>query len=794
MVRLSPLKSKYITMIENESRSQCLIPAESDSLPHAHAQTTKTYYKHQDSRIKKAQELKTKTAANFDINDNSSKTKLQGRLLESCQEDAKYEHVGQDTRSQVQGSKIQDLILRKLETTTLEIVSLKYVCEHGSSESAGSLALRKIVDQTCHPARLWRNRTRSLRHHGFVGYPFDYRVTLGFGSIADDLDHVNPIIRLPLKHGISRRIRWVVDKDKPITLHKLKKALYGLKQAPRAWYDMLSSFLISQDFSKVYTPIVENAKLGEDKEGKAVDLSHYRGMIGTLLYLIASRPDLQFAICMCARYQARPTEKHLNAVKRIFRYLKGTVNRGLWYPKDSLIALIAFADADHAGCQDTRRSTSGSMQFLGDRLISWSSKRQKSAAISSMEAEYIALSGCLLSEVALSEAEQMKLATKRSLKEFHISHASGSGDGVDILSKVPDEQQQTRLVQMKELVTNQSPKNKIDDKGDDFVYPTCQHKIACMIKKKKRKRKRRDDDVTSDSKVSTPPDYELTKEDENQQDDDTMGEEQSDEDNEELYGDLNINLNRSDAEIRDAQTNLETEEAQVTLTTKPPVVQPQCSSASSNLVAKFINPFLDTDKDKEPSAGSNDGSKRQRLGKEDSRKKQLLQGVKVSSVSKQKGVSNGPDLHKVIRQVVKKKSMNQGLMIGKNNFCFADYDVSKPAREKVDSVLGLLLRGKLRQLLKRDYGEDLRLQQKNHMILSYDVLFIQFDESNANVLERFYTSVGNLVKEILLKLNLPDYRILKDGGEGWNKEEFKLGDGLKMRSIKIMMIRVKSKD
>ncbi|GKE98172.1 hypothetical protein Tco_0021523 [Tanacetum coccineum] len=114
--------------------------------------------------------------------------------------------------------------------------------------------------------------------------------------------------------------------------------------------------------------MVEKSKLDEDKEGKAVDPSHYRGMIGTLLYLTASRPDLQFAICMCARDQARSTDKHLHEVKRIFRYLKGTVNRGLWYLKDSSIALTAFADADHAGCQDTRRSTSGSMQFLGDRL------------------------------------------------------------------------------------------------------------------------------------------------------------------------------------------------------------------------------------------------------------------------------------------------------------------------------------------------------------------------------------------------------------------------------------------
>nr|GEZ58534.1 integrase, catalytic region, zinc finger, CCHC-type, peptidase aspartic, catalytic [Tanacetum cinerariifolium] len=113
-------------------------------------------------------------------------------------------------------------------------------------------------------------------------------------------------------------------------------------------------------FLNVDTPMVEKSKLDEDREGKVVDPSHYRGMIGNLLYLTASRHDLQFAICMCARYQARPTEKHVHAVKRIFRYLRRTVNRGLWYPKDSSVALTAFADADHAGCQDTRRSTSGS--------------------------------------------------------------------------------------------------------------------------------------------------------------------------------------------------------------------------------------------------------------------------------------------------------------------------------------------------------------------------------------------------------------------------------------------------
>nr|GFD47121.1 uncharacterized mitochondrial protein AtMg00810-like [Tanacetum cinerariifolium] len=111
----------------------------------------------------------------------------------------------------------------------------------------------------------------------------------------------------------------------------------------------------------VDTLMVEKSKLDEDKEGQAVDPSHYRRMIGTLLYLTASRPDLQFAICMCARYQARPTEKYVHVVKRIFRYLRGIVHRVLWYLKASSVAVTAFADADHAGCQDTRRSTSRSV-------------------------------------------------------------------------------------------------------------------------------------------------------------------------------------------------------------------------------------------------------------------------------------------------------------------------------------------------------------------------------------------------------------------------------------------------
>ncbi|GKF18466.1 hypothetical protein Tco_0063384 [Tanacetum coccineum] len=110
----------------------------------------------------------------------------------------------------------------------------------------------------------------------------------------------------------------------------------------------------------VDTPMVDKSKLDNDLQGKLVDLTHYPGMIGSLMYLTSNRPDLVFAACMCAQYHAKPTKKHLYAVKRIFRYLKGTIDMGVWYSKDYCINLTAYADADHAGCQDTRQSTSGS--------------------------------------------------------------------------------------------------------------------------------------------------------------------------------------------------------------------------------------------------------------------------------------------------------------------------------------------------------------------------------------------------------------------------------------------------
>ncbi|GJU60256.1 retrovirus-related pol polyprotein from transposon TNT 1-94 [Tanacetum coccineum] len=140
------------------------------------------------------------------------------------------------------------------------------------------------------------------------------------------------------------------------------------------------------------TPLATKPKLDVDLSGEPVDQSDYRSKIGSLMYLTSSRPDLVQAVCYCARYQARPTQKHLKEVKRIFKYLKGTINMGLWYPKDSGFELTAFSDADHVRCLDTQKSTSGGIQFFSDKLVSWMSKKQNCTAMSSAEAEYVALS------------------------------------------------------------------------------------------------------------------------------------------------------------------------------------------------------------------------------------------------------------------------------------------------------------------------------------------------------------------------------------------------------------------
>ncbi|GJT51054.1 retrovirus-related pol polyprotein from transposon TNT 1-94 [Tanacetum coccineum] len=220
-------------------------------------------------------------------------------------------------------------------------------------------------------------------HKSFPVYQMDVKTTFFYRPLKEEV-YVN-------------QPDGFVDPYHPDQVYRLKKALYGLKQAPRAWYDELSNFLVSKGFSKgiqihqsprgifinqskyaqeilkkhgitscdtIGTPMATK-HLDADLSGTPVDQTKYRSMVRALMYLTTSRPNIVHATCYCARYQAKPTEKHLTAVKQIFRYLKNTINMGLWYPKDPGFKLTVFLDSDHAGCLDSRKSTSGGIEFLG---------------------------------------------------------------------------------------------------------------------------------------------------------------------------------------------------------------------------------------------------------------------------------------------------------------------------------------------------------------------------------------------------------------------------------------------
>ncbi|GJW73257.1 retrovirus-related pol polyprotein from transposon TNT 1-94 [Tanacetum coccineum] len=290
-----------------------------------------------------------------------------------------------------------------------------------------------------------QNRSIVRLHHGKTPYellhdkPPDLSFSHVFGALCYPTNDSENLGKLQPNADIGIFIGYAPTKKAfriyNIRTRRIIKTIHVdfdelISQSPRGIFINQSKYALEylrkydiESSDPVDTPLVEKSKLDEDTQGKDVNPTHYHGMIDTLMYLIASRPDLTFAVCMCARYQAKPTEKHLHAVKRIFEYLRGTVNRGLWDPKDSSFALTAYADADHAGYQDTRRSTSGCMQLLGDKLVSWSSKRQKSAVISSTEAEYIALSGC---------CAQKKLYAKFSKCDFWLRQVGHvvSADGI----------------------------------------------------------------------------------------------------------------------------------------------------------------------------------------------------------------------------------------------------------------------------------------------------------------------------------------------------------------------------
>ncbi|WVZ63587.1 LOW QUALITY PROTEIN: hypothetical protein U9M48_013210 [Paspalum notatum var. saurae] len=171
-----------------------------------------------------------------------------------------------------------------------------------------------------------------------------------------------------------------------------------IRQTPQGTFVHQSKYMrdLLRKFEMAYalpqmTPMSTSTALDADEDGKEVDQKVYRGMIGSLLYLTPTRPDIQFVVDLCARV---PRESHRTAVKRILRYIKFTPEFGLWYYADSSLSLLGFSDSDHAGCRIDRRSTFGTCQFLGTSVVSWSSRKKSSVATSTCEAEYVAAASC----------------------------------------------------------------------------------------------------------------------------------------------------------------------------------------------------------------------------------------------------------------------------------------------------------------------------------------------------------------------------------------------------------------
>ncbi|GJX60535.1 retrovirus-related pol polyprotein from transposon TNT 1-94 [Tanacetum coccineum] len=253
--------------------------------------------------------------------------------------------------------------------------------------------------------RAWYDKLSSfLIKHGFTKGIVD--LTLFTRRHGEDIllvqVYVDDIIFGSTNPDFSKRFANLMKNNFEMSMMGELKFFLGLQvnQSPRGIFISQSQYAIEllkkhglDEYVSMSTPM-GTVRLDVNLQGTPTDQITYRRMIGGLMYLTASRPDIAYATFVCARYQARPTVKHLKEVKWIFRYLRQSYNMGLWYSKDYGFELIAYSDADHAGCKDDYKSTSGGLQFLGKKLVSWSSKKQDCTAMSTAEAEYVSLSAC----------------------------------------------------------------------------------------------------------------------------------------------------------------------------------------------------------------------------------------------------------------------------------------------------------------------------------------------------------------------------------------------------------------
>nr|GEY23071.1 hypothetical protein [Tanacetum cinerariifolium] len=241
-------------------------------------------------------------------------------------------------------------------------------------------------------------------HKGFTVYQMDVKTAFLHGSLKEDICFDDDILVVQVYVDDNSRYATLLS---DLMKSRFEMSMMGemtfflglqVNQSPSGIFINQSNYVNEilkyglNTCDIIGTPMDIKDKLDLDQIRTPVDATKYHSMIGVLLYLTLSRPDIVHATCVCARNQAQPTKKYLKEVKRIFRYLRGTVNMGLWYTKDSGFELTGFLDVDYAGCKDTFKSTSGGAQFLGEKLVSWSSKKQDCTSLSTAKSEYVSLS------------------------------------------------------------------------------------------------------------------------------------------------------------------------------------------------------------------------------------------------------------------------------------------------------------------------------------------------------------------------------------------------------------------
>ncbi|KAD4385679.1 hypothetical protein E3N88_25848 [Mikania micrantha] len=255
------------------------------------------------------------------------------------------------------------------------------------------------------PRAWYATLTDHLLANGYTRGAIDQ--TLFVRKDKDDLIlvqiYVDDIIFVSTRSALCKEFKGVIKKKFEMSAMGEMTFFLGLqvKQDPKGGLihqgkyvtDILTKFK-TMDSKPASTPMAARPVLTSDLEGEDVDQHLYRSIIGSLMYLTASRPNIMFSFCQSARYQANPMASHLIAVKRIFRYLVGKPRLGLWYPKNYEFHLFAYSDSDFGGCNLDRKSTTGGCQYFGDRLVSWQCKKQTTVSTSTAEAEYVAASSC----------------------------------------------------------------------------------------------------------------------------------------------------------------------------------------------------------------------------------------------------------------------------------------------------------------------------------------------------------------------------------------------------------------